>query len=102
MILCPGKDFWTGGLNPGLLWIWANSARPVSSNTTDTSNTIKGSGRCLKLAYNPALRSYAYKGAECSERIPYFCEHEENSTSRALERIAKFLKDEKHTPYTNS
>ena len=89
-----GKDFWTGGLNPGLLWIWSNSARPVYSNSTEDStnnNNIKGSGRCLKLAYNPAIRGYEYQGSECSTRAGYICEHDENSTSRALEKIQKSL-----------
>ncbi|ALC47374.1 CG14866 [Drosophila busckii] len=31
-----GRDFWLGGLNPGLLWIWANSAKPVNPNTNLT------------------------------------------------------------------
>ena len=37
-----GKHFWTGGLNPGLLWIWAASARPVYQ---DTKQTVVGDGR---------------------------------------------------------
>lgn len=91
-----GKDFWTGGLNPGLLWIWSNSARPVASNSTtnpSNNNSIRGNGRCLKLAYNPTLRGYEYQGSECSVRASYICEYEENSTSRALERIQKSLKE---------
>ncbi|XP_050086657.1 uncharacterized protein LOC126571860 [Anopheles aquasalis] len=43
-----GKDFWLGGLNPGLLWIWANSAKPVNPNTnlsSITSTTSKPSGK---------------------------------------------------------
>lgn len=32
-----GKDFWLGGLNPGLLWIWSNSAKPVNPNANLTS-----------------------------------------------------------------
>ncbi|PSN55979.1 hypothetical protein C0J52_02157 [Blattella germanica] len=88
-----GKDFWTGGLNPGLLWIWSNSARPVHSNSTadPSSVNIKGNGRCLKIAYNPTIRGYEYQGAECSTKAGYICEYEENSTSRALERIQKSL-----------
>lgn len=31
-----GKEFWLGGLNPGLLWIWSNSARPINANTNLT------------------------------------------------------------------
>ena len=93
--LFTGKDFWTGGLNPGLLWIWSNSARPVHSNSTtdSSSNNIKGNGRCLKLAYNPTIRGYEYQGSECSIKAGYICEHDENSTSRALERIQKSLHD---------
>lgn len=37
-----GKTFWTGGLNPGLLWIWASSAKPVYQNT---KHTVPGDGR---------------------------------------------------------
>uniref|UniRef100_A0A182M041 C-type lectin domain-containing protein n=1 Tax=Anopheles culicifacies TaxID=139723 RepID=A0A182M041_9DIPT len=33
------QDFWLGGLNPGLLWIWANSAKPVNPNTNLSSIT---------------------------------------------------------------
>lgn len=32
-----GKEFWLGGLNPGLLWIWTQSAKPVNPNTNLTS-----------------------------------------------------------------
>ncbi|XP_049951461.1 oxidized low-density lipoprotein receptor 1-like [Schistocerca serialis cubense] len=90
-----GKDYWTGGLNPGLLWIWANSARPLSPNSSSPNTTasyIQGTGRCLKLAYSPPLRSYKYRGMDCGLKSHFICEHEENSTSRALERIAKSLK----------
>lgn len=38
-----GKNFWTGGLNPGLLWIWANSARPVHQDTK--REPVIGDGR---------------------------------------------------------
>lgn len=34
-------NFWLGGLNPGLLWIWSSSARPVNPNVnlTQIQNT---------------------------------------------------------------
>lgn len=32
-----GRDYWLGGLNPGLLWIWSNSAKPVNPHTNLTS-----------------------------------------------------------------
>lgn len=30
-------NFWLGGLNPGLLWIWSSSARPVNANVNLTN-----------------------------------------------------------------
>ncbi|RZC35888.1 uncharacterized protein BDFB_012988 [Asbolus verrucosus] len=90
-----GKDFWTGGLNPGLLWIWSNSARPVATagNTNkNPSSGILGEGRCLRLAYDPALRSYNYKGTDCSIRYSYICEIQENSSSNEIRRLGKSRK----------
>ncbi|KAI5699782.1 hypothetical protein M8J75_008622 [Diaphorina citri] len=87
-----GNDFWTGGLNPGLLWIWANSAKPVQNKEpTHPEDNIPGSGRCLKLAYNGSKKIFIYNGADCSIRQKYICEHEENTTERALGRIHKSL-----------
>ncbi|XP_066156683.1 uncharacterized protein [Euwallacea fornicatus] len=92
-----GKDFWVGGLNPGLLWIWSNSARPIlapgsQDNKENPSAAIQGQGRCLKLAYNPALRSYAYKGTDCSVRYSYICESPENSSSNEIQRLGRSKK----------
>lgn len=89
-----GKDFWTGGLNPGLLWIWSNSARPVKTiplgnNNNGTSIQIDGDGRCLRLAYNPGLRSYSYKGTDCSIRYSYICELPENTSSNEIRRLGR-------------
>lgn len=92
-MILPGHDYWTGGLNPGLLWIWSNSARPVvPKNSTLPEDAIGGSGRCLKLAYSGSTKVYSYAGAECSVRFKFICEHEENLTDRALKRIHKALK----------
>lgn len=38
-------NFWLGGLNPGLLWIWSSSARPVNPNVNltqihNTTNSV--------------------------------------------------------------
>jgi hypothetical protein len=91
-VLISGNDFWTGGLNPGLLWIWANSAKPVQNKEpTHPEDNIPGSGRCLKLAYNGSKKIFIYNGADCSIRQKYICEHEENTTERALGRIHKSL-----------
>lgn len=45
-----GNDFWLGGLNPGLLWIWSNSARPINANTnlTLTAAQAKDDGNIQK------------------------------------------------------
>ncbi|CAI6368447.1 unnamed protein product [Macrosiphum euphorbiae] len=89
-----GYDYWTGGLNPGLLWIWANSARPVvPKDSTRPEDQITGSGRCLRLTPNAATKVYSYSGAECSNRHRYVCKHEDNATEKALTRIHKALKD---------
>ncbi|RVE55345.1 hypothetical protein evm_000243 [Chilo suppressalis] len=60
-----GKDFWTGGLNPGLLWIWSHSAKPLNGTEGDTV-TVTGAGRCLALAHDPARATYLYRGHDCS------------------------------------
>ncbi|CAG9829520.1 unnamed protein product [Diabrotica balteata] len=89
-----GRDFWVGGLNPGLLWIWSNSARPVAApgshtNKDNPSSAIQGEGRCLRLAYNAALRSYSYKGSDCSIRYNFICELPENTSSNEIKRLGR-------------
>ncbi|KAJ8916154.1 hypothetical protein NQ315_016293 [Exocentrus adspersus] len=88
-----GKNFWVGGLNPGLLWIWSNSARPIktpgSHNTDDLSAAIKGDGRCLRLAYNPSIRTYAYQGSDCSIRYSYICELPQKTSSNEIRRLGR-------------
>lgn len=89
-----GKDFWSGGLNPGLLWIWSNSGRPVNvpgatDNKNQNSGGIVGQGRCLKVAYDAALRSYGYKGADCGARYSLICELPENTSSNEISRIGR-------------
>ncbi|KAH8280898.1 hypothetical protein KR054_003597 [Drosophila jambulina] len=39
-----GRDYWLGGLNPGLLWIWSNSAKPVNPNMNLTSIAMAQKG----------------------------------------------------------
>lgn len=94
MTIITGKDFWTGGLNPGLLWIWSNSGRPVnvpggSPNKTNPAGAIPGEGRCLRLAYDHQLRSYSYKGTDCGARYSYICELPENTSSNEISRIGR-------------
>lgn len=144
-----GKDYWVGGLNPGLLWIWAGSAKPVNPNTNLTSlikptttpkpqrkeeelqkkkgdrekkvlevndseneigseeseekkvantdkilnNTdeIKGSGRCLRLSYNPSKHSYQYFGQECNVKEHYICEKDDKTLDNKIKKIGRDL-----------
>ncbi|CAB0042552.1 unnamed protein product [Trichogramma brassicae] len=81
------KSYWTGGLNPGLLWIWAASARPVHH---DTKQNVIGDGRCLKLEYEPSSRTYMYRGEDCSQKHRFICELSNDDESvNKIERIAK-------------
>lgn len=162
-----GRDYWLGGLNPGLLWIWAGSAKPVNPNTNLTSlikpmtitttitttttttttttprtvkteenvnkkkkkkgdrekkdleiddseneivsdeseekkvsntdkilnNTdeIKGTGRCLRLSYNPTKHTYQYFGQECNMKEHYICEKDDKTLDNKIKKIARDL-----------
>lgn len=122
-----GHDFWLGGLNPGLLWIWSTSAKPVNPNanltslsappnknkTSETTTKIPakvlnnakknetltanfpeilGSGRCLRLSYNPSTFSYGYSGQDCSSKQHFMCIILDKSLDNEINRIAKELK----------
>ncbi|XP_017878242.1 CD209 antigen-like protein A isoform X2 [Ceratina calcarata] len=85
-----GKTFWTGGLNPGLLWIWASSAKPVFQNT---KQTIPGDGRCLKLFYNSTSRLYSYQSDDCGAKHRYACKlTTDDESANKIERTAKTIK----------
>ncbi|XP_065163292.1 uncharacterized protein [Atheta coriaria] len=86
-----GKDFWTSGLNPGLLWIWSGSARPVATTDKNKKPTtlIAGDGRCLRLTYDAQLRSYAYRGTDCSVRYHYICEKPDTAASNEVRRLGR-------------
>ncbi|KAL0849688.1 hypothetical protein ABMA28_011654 [Loxostege sticticalis] len=88
-----GQDWWTGGLNPGLLWIWSHSARAVVNNSTSNS-TIVGEGRCLALVHDPARATYAYRGQDCALRHHFVCEMPEQKAklSNEIERVARELR----------
>lgn len=126
-----GHDFWLGGINPGLLFIWTTSAKPVNPNqnlalltatnkTTESSSTTKipakvlnnatkknetltanfpeilGSGRCLRLSYNPSTFSYGYTGQDCSSKQYFSCVIQDKSLDNEIKRIAKELKFDEH------
>lgn len=89
-----GGDYWTGGLNPGLLWIWSNSARAVLTNTTNNAvNEIRGDGRCLSLDFDPSARAYVYRGEDCANKHRYVCEaaDDKERLSNEIERVAKSI-----------
>ncbi|XP_059614492.1 uncharacterized protein LOC132260416 isoform X2 [Phlebotomus argentipes] len=113
------KNFWVGGLNPGLLWIWSHSAKPINpdTNLADVVNStssvqsikkgpkpaqkpaptasqekllnIKGSGRCLSLTFAPNSHNYTYFGQDCSSRQNYLCEHIDRSLENEISRISR-------------
>ncbi|CAH2069174.1 unnamed protein product, partial [Iphiclides podalirius] len=92
-----GNDFWTGGLNPGLLWIWAHSARPVEGNSSSEASgasAIPGEGRCLALVQDAALGAYRLRGRDCALRHRFVCQKEEDKEKLAneIERAARKLK----------
>ncbi|XP_033333719.1 CD209 antigen-like protein A isoform X1 [Megalopta genalis] len=86
-----GKHFWTGGLNPGLLWIWASSAKPVYQNT---KQTVPGDGRCLRLSYNSTSRLYSYHSDDCGARHRYACKlNMDDESANKIEKTARSLRD---------
>lgn len=121
-----GHDFWLGGINPGLLFIWSTTAKPVNPNanltllssankTSEGISTTKipakvlnnakknetltanfpeilGSGRCLRLSYNPTTFSYGYTGQDCSSKQHFMCVILDKSLDNEINRIAKDLK----------
>ncbi|XP_011868475.1 PREDICTED: C-type lectin domain family 12 member B isoform X2 [Vollenhovia emeryi] len=86
-----GKNFWTGGLNPGLIWIWAYSARPVQK---DTKQSVIGDGKCLKLTFNASSKIYSYRGEHCGAMQRYICEATtDDESANRIERTARLLID---------
>ncbi|XP_018403432.1 PREDICTED: dromaiocalcin-1 [Cyphomyrmex costatus] len=85
-----GSNFWTGGINPGLLWVWFNSGRPVQQ---DTKQTVIGNGKCLKIIFNASSKLYSYRGEECGSRQKYICELTVDESANRIERTARLLID---------
>jgi Lectin C-type domain len=50
-----GKDFWLGGLNPGLLWIWSNAGKPVNPNF-DLASLTNATQNSTKIVNNPTKK----------------------------------------------
>lgn len=102
-------NYWLAGLNPGLLWIWSSSAKPVNSfkqeltseksdaitiDSKDTNLTdISGSGRCLSYSFNSTSKTYIYFGQNCNLKMGYLCKVFDLTVENEISRLAKSLKE---------
>lgn len=104
-----GKDtiqMWLGGLNPGLLWIWSSSAKPVATfnettpsapkkstniQTVTRGTEIAGSGRCLNLMSNNTQTHLQYFGEDCSVAHSYICEMHDRTVENTISRVLRAL-----------
>lgn len=103
-------NYWLAGLNPGLLWIWSSTAKPVNSfknelsteksdaitiDSKDTNLTeIQGSGRCLSYSFNSTSKNYIYFGQNCNLKMGYLCKVYDLTVENEISRLAKSLKIE--------
>lgn len=104
-------NYWLAGLNPGLLWIWSSSAKPVNpfknelatekqsdAITIDTKDTnltdIQGFGRCLSYSFNSTAKSYIFFGQNCNLKMGYLCKVFDLTVENEISRLAKSLKGE--------
>lgn len=68
-----GHDFWIGGLNPGLLWIWSTSARPVNPNANLTSisnNNSNNKNEAVTKIPAKVLNSSTNNSTKPAEKLP--------------------------------
>lgn len=102
-------NYWLAGLNPGLLWIWSSSAKPINSfknelstdksdaitiDSKDTNLTdIQGSGRCLSYSFNSTSKNYIYFGQNCNLKMGYLCKVFDLTVENEISRLAKNLKE---------
>jgi len=78
-----GGGYWTGGINPGLLWLWSISGNPVSNIPAEfwlTSPEINDhedevNTNCLRLSYDRNLLRYGFEGSECKRYLYFVCEY---------------------------
>ncbi len=61
-----GGGYWTGGINPGLIWLWPGTGRPLSSiasgqwsDPAESQPSEAANGKCLRLSYDRVLQRYA-------------------------------------------
>ncbi|ODM90614.1 hypothetical protein Ocin01_16067 [Orchesella cincta] len=93
------SDYWIGGINPGLIWIWAESGQPVDMNKRFWNDNDNGSALpgCLKLSYSHRLNTYFFKHSPCGHSQNFICEILDNTVSRALARFEAQLWEENET-----
>ncbi|EFX86648.1 hypothetical protein DAPPUDRAFT_236603 [Daphnia pulex] len=92
-----GGGYWTGGLNPGLMWLWPSLGTSLTNidpsmwfNTPDIS-TENNNGKCLRLSYDRNLQRYALQGSDCQRYLYFVCEYDVNSTAPTIDRLEKSL-----------
>ena len=69
MVILSGGSYWTGGINPGLLWLWAISGNPINNfpaelwfdSPQSSSEEENESNACLKSSYDAAQQRYVLK-----------------------------------------
>ncbi len=63
-----GGGYWTGGVNPGLMWLWPTIGSSLTNidpdmwleqPLPDSDTTETNSGKCLRLSYDRSLNRYA-------------------------------------------
>lgn len=102
-------NYWLAGLNPGLLWIWSSSAKPVNSfkhelsaeqsdaiaiDSNDTNlSDIRGSGRCLSYSFNTTAKTFIYFGQNCNLKMGYLCKVYDLTVENEISRLAKSLNE---------
>jgi len=107
-----GGGYWTGGVNPGLLWLWSISGNPVSNIPADfwfdspdnNSDGDETNTNCLRLSYDRNLQRYALEGSECQRYLYYVCEYnvDRSTQGRSNNLLLKLLLQPSEIPSTTT
>ncbi|XP_057375677.1 uncharacterized protein LOC130696603 [Daphnia carinata] len=91
-----GGGYWTGGLNPGLMWLWPSLGSSLTNidptlwlTTSDAIDT--NNGKCLRLSYDRTSQRYALQGSDCQRYLYFVCEYDKNGTAPTIERLEKSM-----------
>ncbi|KAI9554133.1 hypothetical protein GHT06_019405 [Daphnia sinensis] len=102
-----GGGYWTGGLNPGLMWLWPSLGSSLTNidpalwlTTPDAADT--NNGKCLRLSYDRTSQRYALQGSDCQRYLYFVCEYDNNGTAPTIERLEKSLVNGKEYQYTTA